>query len=1236
MTTRHVGGVRSEDYWEYQLGEHVMTIDGFPGVVEQVEDGPIAGAENYVVKLDNGMGGGNYSASMLARMPTSRSAAGVHLAVEDYPELGGILDERPDPGKMTFMAAKVVPDAEPEEGRAEEDPGGSGDQPHSCSYCGSTDFKDLTDNGRVRQATCATCGGTMSAHEGAQWTPELIGDPSNHPSPTVDPRSGASGAGDQAGINDFIDFDSRVSTTASLAAEHGISHVYRGVHGPYAASAAEANRSGDLGSGMYGKGFYTTSSPDLATGYAQAHSGDRTGVFMHGQVHPDASVSHLDDVPKHVQHGTETDWARENGHDVLTDGVHTHIVTNPHAIAWDPKNYDIGEAHKKFNRWGEDYDANPPDLHTASLAGHDWCTWRREARCTFPGDSTAVSMAIPQDRGPCPWETPWQQQVCPISEPGPMALMQAKGHRTAATPAGPCPTCKGAGTTSWRDEDPDWKGEPEDNPGVTLSAPCDDCDGKGHVPAVSDEEEAYHRKRFDDAQARSRAEHLEEKHPPGKEVTFADIKGCGPTCPVAKEWTRRRDSRQGQLNPEPGAMLRTAARDADFGFHVTASWADVQRKAKRIRSEGGVTIVIASNDGVGGHVKGDHGTYEALLVYRPGTHKVADWTCGCKWAAYAFERSPGFQRFEGRKCSHALALQFEAQSQGMFGKEVHPAEPTSRERSIVRYDPDEGAHVFARPYEGSLIGSLVARLREEDADPGEVIGNLVRAGVRHRTAVLLWKNAGNLGPQSCKYCDSPATKAHMWAEHKAYIPTCDAHAQRAVAHLEGQGDEVEAVKELPQKTAEHHEDGERRCPHCGGFIGVEAVEHHRCPHCGAPLGGEGHEHHHEGAKAEEPPGPKVSGIALKAHDTGRVLMLQRGLDDADDPAAGTWEFPGGHHEDGDQSSLHAGIREWEEEVGQEFPLHGAVKHVWSSPNGVYQGHVVVIPSEKDLSMKDGRVVPNPDDPKGDCHEQAAWWDPEHARKIPNLRDEVKANTPWKEIGKASLDATKAASAWDPISNANPQPGRGTSEPAHSNTTNPASTGWAAGEDPDNWNNLDANPEPLTPSLGFDAVLHSEPEPALPTTYGDEDATMRPMEATPADLDPIPDNPPAQVAPDQDANIHLLDGGSSLPNSYHASAEQPESQDVADVIAAFQRTAAGQELAAGASKADDDIAAAAKAHLAKEAAAKFDFAEQQELINEGNDGRKARNLGDLKIEGTHYELLEAALSHQDADPSDIFI
>jgi 8-oxo-dGTP pyrophosphatase MutT (NUDIX family) len=145
--------------------------------------------------------------------------------------------------------------------------------------------------------------------------------------------------------------------------------------------------------------------------------------------------------------------------------------------------------------------------------------------------------------------------------------------------------------------------------------------------------------------------------------------------------------------------------------------------------------------------------------------------------------------------------------------------------------------------------------------------------------------------------------------------------------------------------------------------------------------------------------PTVSGVALKAADTGRILMLQRGLEDDSDPAAGKWEFPGGHHEDGDLTSLHAGIREWEEEVGVSFPMEGVVATTWTSPDGVYQGHVVVIPEERKLILTDGRDVDNPDDPDGDASEQVAWWDPDDATKNPALREECK-KTPWNQIKTA--------------------------------------------------------------------------------------------------------------------------------------------------------------------------------------------------------------------------------------------
>lgn len=1415
--------ITSETYWEFQPGERVMTVDGYPGVVDAVEDGPIANAENYVVTLDKGLGGGNYSASMLAKMPTSRSAAGIHLATDDYPELGSVIDDRPDPGKMSFTAA-LSQERQEADAEDHDEPGGD-DQPHSCSYCGGTEFKDFADNGRVRQATCATCNGTMSAHPGVQWTPELIGDPSNHPKPIIDPRSGASpgaGAPGQAGINDFIDYNSRVSTTAAYAAGpcptcKGKGAVsWRDLDPDWKGESDEnpgkvyTDECDDCG----GKGHMpAVSDEEIAHAKQQAKEDRARATTQHVQEkHPIGEVVTYDDVkgcgprcpvaaewdrrgrkpfyhrgsvnltalhivgtPKLATHH-EDEITRANLPLLHPDDTHaerTGKLTKHYEHLWNdpgPEEEAYAQGHHPLAMHHQDHGVpkfaenthltEEPGIkapiaaqlsrHLAHLPAHQ----RPQVSVSTPHYDGAMEdgtlayfspernrigvhrgLARSMEHNPrmagidLPkqgWlsrhnDTPLKNHVLThesghvldyakhdVSPHDPHSGNEERSHllnKIASAIPGVTPYKHGASQYHWMLDN---REHFINHVGTYASTDPSELIGELYTQ--------HHHHPNPSPAARVVARHLEgetdEDRSPHAGEAGGSVGRAAPEGSNSGGGAGHHEDRdptggafRGRLSPEAAAMLRTAARDREFGFHVTASWADVQRKAKRIRSEGGVTIVIASNDGIGGTVQGDHGTYEALLVYRPGTKKVSDWTCGCKWAAYAFERSPGFQRFEGRKCSHALALQFEAQSQGMFGKEVHPSEPTSRERTIVRYDPDAGEHVFARPYEGSLLGSLVAQLREEDADPAEVVGNLVRAGVRHKTAVLLWRHA------------------------------------------------------------EHHEDAERRCPHCGGFIGVEAVEHHHCPHCGAPLGGEGHEHHHGsmespiyyhgttaeglthvlpssqhgghvlysgaadpghayattdlgdawnyaktsyhntehgvprvyevsplhgdhshvehdpnfndttsfrsphgfhvtrelpmpdhmkssghwgeqrgeypswehlGAKEKQPPGPSVSGIALKAHDTGRVLMLQRGLDDKDDPAAGTWEFPGGHHEEGDRSSLHAGIREWEEEVGQEFPLHGAVKHVWTSPNGVYQGHVVVIPSEKDLSMKDGRVVPNPDDPKGDSHEQAAWWDPEHARKIPNLRAEVKEHTPWKEIGKASLDAAKTASAWDPISNTNPQPGRGTSEPAHSNTTNPASTGWAAGEDPDNWNNLDANPQPLTPSLGFDAVLHDQPEPALPVAYGDEDATMRPAEMTQADLDPVPDNPPpaADLVPDSDANIHLLNGGSMLPNSYHAAAEGDR---VADIVAAFQKSAAGQQLMTDPEgEGNDDIAAAAKAHLEKTAAKQFGFAEQQELITEGNDGRRARNLAALRIKGTHYELLDAALQGEATDSTDLFI
>jgi len=131
----------------------------------------------------------------------------------------------------------------------------------------------------------------------------------------------------------------------------------------------------------------------------------------------------------------------------------------------------------------------------------------------------------------------------------------------------------------------------------------------------------------------------------------------------------------------------------------------------------------------------------------------------------------------------------------------------------------------------------------------------------------------------------------------------------------------------------------------------------------------------------------VAGLAVLAADTGRVLMLQRALRD-DDPAAGTWEFPGGHVEDG-ESPLRAAWREWSEEAGV-APPPGVQTGSWTSPDGIYQGIVWTADSEASVPVRGDSWIPNPDDPDGDSAEAIAWWSPETIPGNPAVRPELLA------------------------------------------------------------------------------------------------------------------------------------------------------------------------------------------------------------------------------------------------------
>jgi SPP1 gp7 family putative phage head morphogenesis protein len=138
-----------------------------------------------------------------------------------------------------------------------------------------------------------------------------------------------------------------------------------------------------------------------------------------------------------------------------------------------------------------------------------------------------------------------------------------------------------------------------------------------------------------------------------------------------------------------------------------------------------------------------------------------------------------------------------------------------------------------------------------------------------------------------------------------------------------------------------------------------------------------------------------AGLAVRAADTGRVLMLQRALDPTD-PAGGTWEFPGGHLE-GEEPPITGAIREWSEETGfiLPFDIEELAAHAFGTgsgwTSGIYAGFVYTVPSESVLDLGRRDQVNNPDDPDGDVVEALAWWDPEQLRGNPVVRPELLAN-----------------------------------------------------------------------------------------------------------------------------------------------------------------------------------------------------------------------------------------------------
>jgi hypothetical protein len=173
--------------------------------------------------------------------------------------------------------------------------------------------------------------------------------------------------------------------------------------------------------------------------------------------------------------------------------------------------------------------------------------------------------------------------------------------------------------------------------------------------------------------------------------------------------------------------------------------------------------------------------------------------------------------------------------------------------------------------------------------------------------------------------------------------------------------------------------------------------------------------------------------------------------------------------------------------------------------------------------------------------------------------------------------------------------------------------------------------------GSEAMLHDEPEGALPGTDGSLDSAVHDYDECRSFspdasgglctncFHPASQHTGSAISP---TDLSLADGYDD-----DLSPEDTEIQTTGtldDVVASFQAGASHLAPTGGADEGGNaDIAQAAREALSKMALKDFTPAEQQALLREG-DGSQARNLATLDLAGTHYEPLEAALSAMDDD------
>jgi hypothetical protein len=1170
----------------FTANQRVMTIDGLPGRVLFVASSFSPGITEYEVMLDNNMGQGTYTASQLRALPADvrtrapgsnlpagvtaameAEAAGLHLASDDYPEMGDILHDRPDPGlQMQVIGFRHLA---------------------ADSYGGAEDPRDGDFNGGPNEI-----GVDWAAPAQQNWMHE--NEPPQEEAPPPMPMMGEG------------------ETSPVLARLAQIEE---------ACQLAGARHSGAL---VYG----TTVNGTEIDGHGDAPAHGTTPRASEPNGYDDRSTEGDEDP----QQDEGLHPGDERKYKPATSGMYPEGVSSDGGISvsathvpWTDK--ERGSLHRWDNgaaaTWGdfvprteftnhqpvtEQIEDPAPDVIEQELASE-----RRKVTAATEDESMAHLLT---------------QHGYGLTD---VARASADGNRlgdlhTAIHDAGladhvhPDPGAPRGGADYWPDlararhAAQTAPGQEHDAPALDEATDTDDPDSTDQPDAPDDLNDP-------DTWPMTRAETTSggEAYTQGKDDGQKPWGGhksrssdaLAPTVPAMMQQldqaTQKVQDQQVQLNKlngpgqdgPPGsdgddstdqhvaAFIRAASSQA-FQFEFTAAWSDVMAKAKRIRKAGRVRITHASTTTVIGEVAGDHDTYEAG-IQRPVGHPqtIQHWACGCPWATFNQDATLG-TRYAGRPCSHVMAIQLEAQARSMFGRQID-VDPTLQELGhdpypvVVRSEPpwtDNGwAHHWLAPAASlSLVGpdpepgeegyeeqSEEQAVREQEHAPG--------CYYEHEGPCLTFGDGMDRTAESIRH-----------SRPRGYTSTIEPNEDRDPDHY------------WAPMTATHvlkgHIDGE----HWGSLH--------------FSVSDDGKAHHVDMLSS----GKQGSGL-------GSAMM-----DDlySHVKAKGGWLDHGMRTEEG--NNWWASYREPHPEISTHHAPAGEGWHKYFNPDEV------AADAHSNYSNSGGRGAHTPLNyspgnyqNRADRNRDSEWTKarspiPDHQAVAALLR----AGEDPDDVAELSALATlvtadQANGPWgsENVSQHPPAKPYGATEPLNKDQ-DPGSYGFLSGPDPDDWaeisqNNLLAEPlsssaslepggpfsaeDPADPDgLGAEAELHDEPEPALPDTTADESG-------------------PESLTPD-DQSIQTT-GASSVPVRDAQGLDSAQTED--EIVAAFQRSAGARQLkeggfGGGGSHSAGDIAAAAQAFL--KTADVLPDAEAAALISEGR-GERARNLGLLKLEGTHY-------------------